>query len=168
MAATIQIHEMTALDSGVDKTAGTVRFKNADNTAVDNNDPIPIPDSGDEYSFTKTLRAYMESPPDTQVENLRWYSDGNNDFGAGVAVQIKNIGTTWASNAKTQMTGGSDLFGYTSGSPLDGDGTDTGPFGTAKDNDYIGDLIRMQMVVSDTASPGNLPAETLTLAYDEI
>ena len=35
MAATVQIHEMTAADTGVDKTDGTVRFKSADETTVD-------------------------------------------------------------------------------------------------------------------------------------
>jgi hypothetical protein len=59
MTAIIQIHEMSAIDSGVDKTNGTVRFKKADNPAVDTNDPIPIPSAGNEYSYTKTLRAYM-------------------------------------------------------------------------------------------------------------
>jgi hypothetical protein len=168
MPAIIQIHEMSALDAGVDKTSGTVRFKKADNATVDNNDPIPIPDSGNAYSFTKMLRAYMAEPPDTQVENFRWYTDGNNGFGTGVSVNVKNAGATWAANVDTEMTGGSDLFGYTEGVPLDGDGTDVGPFGSAEAYSYIGDLIRMQMVVAATASPGNLPAETLTLAYDEI
>jgi hypothetical protein len=168
MTATIQIHEMSALASGVDKTNGTVRFKKADNAAVDNNDPIPIPNSGNEYSYTKTLRAYMEAPPDTQISNIRWYTDGGNDFGAGVLVNVKNIGTTWADNSDSEMTGGFDLFGYTSGSPLDGDGVDAGPFGPDRDNGYIGDLIRMQMVVAPTASPGTLPAEALTMAFDEI
>lgn len=168
MPAIIQIHEMSALDAGVDKTNGTIRFKKADNPTVDNNDPIPIPDAGFSYSYTKTLRAYMEEPPDTQVENFRWYTDGANGFGAGVSVNVKNIGTTWSPNSDAEMTGGLDLFGYTEVSPLDGDTVDVGPFGSAEAYSYIGDMIRMQMVVADTASPGNLPAETLTLAYDEI
>ena len=46
MPATIQIHEMSALDSGTDKTSGTVRFKDADNATVDANNPLVIPDAG--------------------------------------------------------------------------------------------------------------------------
>lgn len=168
MSATIQIHEMSALAAGTDKTSGTVRFKDADNATVDANDPLVVPESGSIYSYTKKLRAYMEAPPDTQVGNLRWYSDGANGFGTGIGVTAKNLGTTWSANYKTQMSGGADLFGYTSGSPLDGDGTDTGPFVPADDNSYIGDLIELQMSVASTASNGSLSAETLTLAYDEI
>lgn len=168
MAATIQIHEMSALDSGVDKTSGTVRFKGADNSTVDANDPLQVPGAGTNYSYSKKLRPYMVAPPDTNVSNLRWYTDGANGFGTGIGVNAKNLGTTWGANYNTAMSGGSDLFGYTSGSPLDGDGTDTGPFVLADDDSYIGDLIELQMTVASTASNGALTAETLTLAYDEI
>jgi hypothetical protein len=168
MAATIQIHEMSAADSGTDKTSGTVRFKDADNATVDANNPLVIPAADSIWSYTKKLRPYMEAPPDTNVSNLRWYTDGSNSFGTGISVNAKNLGTSWGANYKTEMSGGSDLFGYTSGSPLDGDGTDTGPFVPADDDSYIGDLIELQMAVASTASSGTLSAEALTLAYDEI
>lgn len=167
MPAEIQIHEMSALDSGEDKTDDTIRFKKADNADVDFNDPIKIPDSGSEYSYTKTLRPYMAAAPDTQVENLRWYTGGEG-FRAGVAVNAKNIGDSWSENSDSEMTGGSDLFEYTKSSPLDGDETDSDPFEPDREDDYIGDLIRMQMVVDDTASRGKLSSKTLTMAYDEI
>lgn len=168
MVATIQIHEMSSLESGTDKTSGTVRFKDADNATVDSSNPLEIPAAGTIYSYTKKLRAYMAAPPDTQVSNLRWYTDGNNGFGTGISVTVKNIGTTWGANYKTAMSGGADLFGYTSASPLDGDGTDTGPFVPAADDSYIGDLIELQMAVASTAAPGTLTAETLTLSYDAL
>jgi len=167
-AATIQIHEMTALAAGVDKTSGTVRFKAADDQTVDANDPLVVPGAGSDYSYTKKVRAYMEAPPDTNVSNIRWYTDGANGFGTGVTVTVKNLGVTWGANYDTLMSGGSDLFGYTSGSPLDGDGTDAGPFVPADDDDYIGDLIEMQMAIASTAANGALSAEVLTLAWDEI
>lgn len=168
MAAIIQIHEMSALDAGTDKTDGTVRFKDADDATVDANDPLQVPVAGSIYSYTKKLRAYMEAPPDVQISNFRWYSDGENGFGTGIGVTVKNLGVTWGANFKTQQSGGSDLFGYDSGSPLDGDGTDTGPFVPDDDGSYIGDLIELQMSVASTASNGSLSAETLTLAYDGI
>lgn len=168
MSATIQIHEMSALATGTDKTSSTVRFKDADNATVDASNPLVIPAAGSIYSYTKKLRPYMEAPPGTNVDNLRWYTDGANSFGTGVSVTAKNLGTTWGANYKTAMSGGSDLFGYTSGSPLNGDGTDAGPFLPADDNSYIGDLIELQMAIASTASNGALTPETLTLAYDEI
>lgn len=168
MAATIQIHEMSALTTGTDKTSGTVRFKNADNATVDTADPLVIPTVGSIQSYTKKLRAYMEAPPSTSVSNLRWYSDGTSGFGTGVSVNAKNIGITWAANATTKQAGGSDLFGYTSATPLDGDTTDAGPFAPADDDTYIGDLVEMQMFVDSTASQGALTPETLTFSYDEV
>lgn len=172
MAATIQIHELTTnADTGVNKTSGTVRFKNVastTSTAVDSNDPLVVPPSGTNYSYVKKLRPYMEAPPSTNISNIRWYSDGSSGFGTGVACTAKNIGTTFGTHYNTAMSGGSSLFGYTSGSPLDGDGTDVGPFVPADDNTYIGDIIELQISVASTASNGALTAETLTLAWDEI
>jgi len=168
MAATIEIHEMSALATGTDKTAGTVRFKDADDATVDTNNPLVIPGSGDVYSYTKKVRAYMEDAPSTKVENLRWYPDAANGFGTGISVKAKNIGTTWGANYKTAMSGGASLWTYSSGSPLDGDGVDTSPFLPAKLDNYIGDLIELQMTVHDDAAQGALTPETLTLAYDEI
>lgn len=168
MAAAIQIHEMSALATGTDKTSGTVRFKDADNATVDTSNPLVVPASTTIYSYTKRLRAKMVTAPSVQVDNFRWYSDGANGFGTGIGVQAKNIGTTWTANYKTAMSSGSDLFGYTSASPLDGDGTDTGPFTSIDEGNYIGDLIELQMSVASTASQGALSAETITLAFDEI
>ena len=165
MAATIQIHEMTGASTGTDKTSGTIRFKAADNTTVDTNNRLQIPAAGDDYSYTKNIRAYMEAPPDTDIQNLEWYTDGVG-FGTGRAVNVKTV-ATFTANVDTQMTGGNSLFGYTSGSPLDGDALDTGPFLPADDNSHIGDFLLMQMVVSSTSAPGTLSAETLTLSWTE-
>jgi len=87
MAATIQIHEMSALDSGTDKTSGTVRFKDADNSTVDSSNPLVVPAADSIYSYTKKLRPYMEAPPNTNISNLRWYSDGGNGFGLCVGIR---------------------------------------------------------------------------------
>lgn len=172
MAATIQIHEMTTdATTGVNKTSGTVRFKtvpSTTSTAADSSNPLVVPGAGTAYSYVKKLRLYMEAPPNTNISNLRWYTDGANGFGTGIGVTAKNIGTTFGTHYNTAMSGGSDLFGYTSGSPLDGDGTDTGPFLPANDNSYFGDIIELQMSVASTASNGALSAESMTVAYDEI
>lgn len=166
MVATVQIHEMTGTSTGVDKTSGTIRFKSSDNTTVDTNNRLQIPAAGDNYSYTKNLRAYMEAPPDTDIQDLEWYSDGSSGFGTGVAVSVKAVGT-FTTNVDAQMTGGSDLFGYTSGSPLDGDGNNAGPFDSGDDDTYIGDIILMQMIVSSTATPKTLTPENWTLSYTE-
>jgi len=168
MSATLQLHEMSALDTGEDKTGGTIRFKDADNATVDEHNPLVVPLTGASYSFTKKLRVKMTETPNTNVANINWYSDGANSFGTDVGITAKNIGVTWGENYKTQQSGGSDLFGYTSAAPLSGCGTDTGPWVPADNGNYIGDLIELQMAVASTAQNGALSAETLTLTYDEI
>ena len=172
MAATIQIHEMTTdANTGVSKASEAVRFRDVastTSTAVNTDNPLVKPTSGTNYSYVKKLRAYMEAPPNTNITDMRWYTDGSSGFGTGIAVTAKNIGTTFGTHYKTAMSGGADLFGYTSGSPLNGDGTDAGPFVPADDNTYIGDIIELQMSVADTATNGALTPENVTLAYSEI
>lgn len=162
MAATVQIHEMTGTSAGVDKTSGTVRFKSADETSVDSNNRLQIPGSGTIYSYTKHLRFNFQTAPQTDIQNLRAYSDGANNFGTGVGVQY-DVNAGFTTNVNTNIVG-TDLFTKTSGSPIDVDANNTGPHtGTG----YKGDFLRLQMSVASTASPGSLTGETVTFAYDE-
>ena len=162
MAATVQIHEMTAADAGTDKTDGTVRFKAADNTTVDTADRLTVPASGTNYSYTKQLRAKVTVAPDVDLQDLEAYSDGSNDFGTGVDVQY-DVSGTFSDNVNTDIAG-NDLFTKDSGDPIDMEATNAGPHtGTG----YQGDLLRLQMTVADTASQGQLTPETLTFSYVE-
>lgn len=162
MAAVVEIHEMTGTASGVDKTSGTVRFKSAIETTVDGNNRIQIPVAGDTYSYTKQLKFYVASGTYTDIQNLRAYSDGANNFGTGVACKYDTT-NTYGTNFNTNL-GGADVFTKTSGAPVDLDTTNAGPHtGTG----YKGDVLRLQLTVSSTASSGTLTAETLTFAYDE-
>ena len=172
MPATIQIYELTTnATTGVDKTSGTVRFKNVastTSTAADASDPIPIPAAGSNYSYVKKLRAYMSVAPDTSVSNLEWYMAAGNTLGTGITMTAKNIGTTFGTHYQTLMADGADLFSYLTGARLNGDGTDTGPFLPADNISHIGDIIELQMAVASTASSGAKTAQTLTLSYDEV
>jgi len=165
MAATIQIHEMSALATGVDKTSGTIRFKDADNATADLANALVIPAAGSIYSYTKKLRPYVSVAPDVVVDNFRWYTDGASGYGTGIGVTALNLGVTWGANYKTAQPAGVDIFTYVVAAPLDGDVTDTGPVTTTG---YHGDLIEVQMSVASTAGAGVKTAETLTFAYDEI
>jgi len=167
MVATIQLHEMTGSVSGEDKTSDTVRFKAADNTTVDTNDRLVIPASGeaDIFSYSKQLRFYGSTDPDVDIDNLKLYSDGSNDLGTGAVVDY-DLSGEFGANINTDISG-TDLFTKTSGSPIDMDGDNPGPWGTGEIPCYMGDFVRLQMGISETASPGSLSAETLTFAYDE-
>ena len=166
MAATVQVHEMTAAAAGSDKTSGTIRFKAADNQTVDTNDRLQIPGGGSIYSYTKHARFYFSVGPSVDIQNLRCYTDESNDWsGNDVAVQydIPAGGLGTFPNINTTIAG-SNLFDRGSGDPADLDAINTGPHtGTG----YKGDHIRMQASVASTSLPGTQAAQTLTFAYDE-
>ncbi len=186
MAATVNIYELNGASPGAEtsKTGGTVRFKNADDAVVDLNDPLIVPGAGQEYSYEKWLRARIDDAGGfTQIDNLRAYSDGNNDFGTGVKAWYAVDGTYQApvipdESQDPPMFNGpgtgspgdvmADLFGATSGAPIDMDAINTGPFTDGSPMEWIGDFLVLVMEVETTASNGVLTAETLTFAYDEI
>ena len=61
-----------------------MRFKTADDATIDLNNPIPIPPSGTKYSYWKQIYLYCGTQPATQVDNIKFYTDGGG-FGAGCA-----------------------------------------------------------------------------------
>lgn len=160
---TIQIHEMSATDTGVDKTSGTVRFKSADETTVDSNNRLTIPGAGEDWSYTKQLRAYVSVAPDTDFTNLEAYSDGGG-FGTGINVDY-DVQQTFQTQTDADISG-TDLFTKTSGATIDMDSNDT-QWTDGDGTGYWADNLRLQMGVTSTASPGTLTAETLTFSYDE-
>ncbi len=184
MAANVIIEEWNGTggsETRTDKTSGTIRFKNADNATADLSNPLVVPGSGQEYSYEKWVRLAIEGGAFTQVDNLQVYTDGANNFGAGIKVWQALAGAYMTpvipneSNDPPQSPAAgspqedmADLFALTSGSPGDLDAIDTGPFTDGSPLEAIGDWIVMVMEVETSASNGVLTAETLTFSYDEI
>ncbi len=184
MAANVIIEEWNGTggsETRTDKTSGTIRFKNADNATADLSNPLVVPGSGQEYSYEKWVRLAIEGGAFTQVDNLQVYTDGANNFGAGIKVWHALAGAYMTpvipneSNDPPQSPAAgspqedmADLFALTSGSPGDLDAINAGPFTDGSPLEAIGDWIVMVMEVETTASNGVLTAETLTFSYDEI
>ena len=169
MAGVLEIHEVTSTVTGVDKTSGTVRFKSADETSVDTANRIQIPAAGTDYSYTKQLRGYVSSAPDTDFSNLVAYTDGTGFADAQVTVEYDVTYTTgtFATNVDTDI-GGTDLFTATVGSTWDIDMDSWDHTFTAGESPaYWGSNLRLQLHATSTATPGTLTAETLTFSYDE-
>ena len=164
MAATVQIIEKNgAGGTGTDKTSGTVRFKNADNATVDLNNPLVKPSSGQyDYSFDKWLRMNVTGGTYSQITNVKAYSDGANGMGTGVEVYAKAVSSYATPAEATEITGYTDLFTYTSGSPLS---LGAGPFTSTGEK---GDHLVLMCRVTDAVSGGLTNAETVTLGWDEI
>ena len=163
MAATVQIVEKNgAGGTQTDKTSGTIRFKNADNSTVDLVNPMVKPGAGVDYSFEKWLRLNVTGGTYTQITNIRAYSDGANGLGTGVSLYAKAV-TAFSTPAEATGTAGyTDFFTYTSGAPLT---LGAGPFSATGEK---GDHLVMMLTVGTTASSGVTPTESLTIAWDEI
>lgn len=166
MVATVQIVEKNgAGGTQTDKTSGTIRFKNADNSTVDTSNPMVIPGAGSDWSYEKWVRLNVTVAPSTQISNIRAYTDGSSGFGTGVSLWWKNGGNYSTPAEGTASTGYTDAFTYTSGATLGLGTTNAGPYtGTGEKGDHLVMLLQ----VASTATQGSLTAETLTIAYDEI
>lgn len=174
MVASVIIQEHTSTATATDKTSGTVRFKNANNPTVDNNNPLIVPASGQEFSYEKWLQLRITTAaPSDVINNLQVYTDGANGFGSGVKLWV-NSSTTFRppgipDESNATPLGGSasetmvDAFTYTANGALS---LGAGSFSGSSTN--IGNFAVLVMEVESAASPGTTNSETLTFSYDEI
>lgn len=166
MPATVQIisYHGTTGTTETQVDGSNTRFKQADNDTVDAVNPIPIPGAGSNYSYIKQLRLKATTTPANTLSNIKAYMDGANGFGTGVSLNGKTNASYVDPGAQgtTALSGTSDMFGYTSGSPLSITGSLNNP-----STGGFGDYLEIQMAVTTTATQGNTGAETLTMTYDE-
>jgi len=158
-----------------------IRFKVADNTTIDANDPVPIPTDGStNYSYWKHIYLKCTTAPSTQVDNIKFYTDGTL-FGTGITLVIgdetpvKNSGASTGydpATAAVVMTNHSDVTAttdaatYTTGAGKTVSISESGNLINALNETT--DYIVLQLAVTSAASPGDLENETLTFQYDEI
>ena len=186
MAATVTIRSWTGTAGAptkTDVTSATKRLVTEDaHYSGGTTNPIPVPAAGSNYSFWPSYRLSADTTPTTQINNLRFYSDGTSSSPSGVTwlAQTANItpdagyrqasgtvGTTGLALNTTNHTGLTaapvDPFAWTSGSPK----TMAGSISNPSTGDF-GDFMVMQLVVaSTTAATGAITAEQFTVVYDE-
>jgi len=192
MVATVAVYVETgpnATPVGDDTTTfgpPNIRFKTADDSTIDANNPIPIPASGTKRSFWKHIYLQVTAGPFTQIDNVKFFTDGTG-FGTGITVFIGDETPTRNSASTTgydQATGSvgddgdeltthanistkTEAFGnFTSGTPKTISISEAGAIINAvgESTNYL----LAQMDVDSTAGPGDLPNETWTFQYDEI
>jgi len=159
----------------------TLRFKQADDATIDANSPMPIPSAGTEYSRWKQIYLKCTTAPDTQVDNIRFFTDAGG-FGTGITVNVgdefpvKNSGadtgydvsdTDEVMTNHTDITASTDAFTFTTAAPLSGPSISEAGNIINAENETTNYLV-LQMEVISTASPGDLANETFTFRYDEI
>ena len=178
MAATVTIRRWTGSSGGPTKTDITSinTRANAEDThsTAGTTNSILIPSSGSNYSYWVSTRLSVDAISAGTVDNVKWYTDGTNNFGTGVtcigstsSAYVQATGT--AGTTGIELTTGNhasiagtpvDVFTLTSGSPqsLTGTTTSTGD---------LGHLFIYQMVIGTTAASGATASETFTWKYDD-
>lgn len=175
MASTVIINRLTgAGPTATDITSINTRAnaEDAHSTAGTTNS-ILVPVAGSNYSFWVVTRLNVTVINSGTVDNVKWYTDGANNFGTGVTA-LANQATAYTQATGTTGTTGTllnttnyptvttpvDPFTFTSGSPLavTGTTTTTGQFGN---------YVVYQIVVGTTAVSGATATETLTWKYDD-
>ncbi len=162
-----------------------LRFKQADNATIDSVNPVPIPAAGTNYSYWKQIYLKCSVAPATQVNNVRFYTDGTG-FGTGITLNVglqfpvHNSGATTGydvadvagdmitdANKHTDLTTKANAFGYTSGATLTGPTISEAGSLINLANETTNYLV-LQIAVGTTAGSGDKTDETLTFIYDEI
>lgn len=176
MAATVLIREWngtTGSPTQIDKTSGNIRYKQANDSNVDANNPLSKPTAGSTWSFDKWLQLRIGATgPTGSITNLQFYTDGTNSYGTGITAWIKtaNIASgafVTPANGGTD-TGFTDQFSFNSGATKNMDAVTAGaPYSSI--NTDIGDFSRLHMTLATTVTAPQNPtsSETLTWAWDE-
>ena len=165
MVATVDIIEQdgSGTASFTAKTSGTIRFKSAIGNDADANDPLTVPATGQAFSYDKYLALRIgDTGPTDKISNIRFYTDGGDGW-TNVNLYVTSTSTFTTQLRRSTISGFTDAFTYTSGSPL------TLNAGTlSATNTRACDFALCFMTVDSNATPGTLTSETLTFSYDEV
>ena len=168
MAAPIVIEQLTgATPTHTTIAASPFLYGTADSYNAGSTSPVLRPASGSNYSYEASM-VPLASGTFTSLSNWKFYSDGANGLGTGLGIAGKALSsgsytaaTGTSGSTATQITAATDLFTYTSGSPLALTGTVT-----AAGNGTV-QYLRSQSSVASTAALGTSASETMTFQWDE-
>jgi hypothetical protein len=163
---TINEHNSATPDTRTDKTSGVVRVRSNDSAAVDANNPLQKPSTG---QFTRSFEKWLQlrigaTGPVGVITNMQFYTTGGPGGGATVYVRTTNP-TSYATPATpANDTAGTDATTYTTGSRK---AVGAGPYSGTNVN--IGDFMVMWMTINDTVAAPQNPTSNLNLfvSYDE-
>lgn len=178
MSATVIINRWTGTTGSPTKTnvTGINSRMNAEDTSTTagTTNSIQVPSAGTNYSYWAAFRLNITAITGGTVNNIKFYTDGTNSFGTGVALNV-NTATAYSQATGTAGTTGdplnttnyptlagapSNAFSYNSTTPLSISGSSS----TTGD---VGDFLVLQLAISTTAASGPTPQETMTLRYDD-
>lgn len=156
--------------TGVNTRANTEDSHSSSGTA----NCLLIPAIGKNFSYWVSTRLYIESISKGTIDNIRWFTDGTNNFGTAVAC-VGNTADSYTpasgipgqtglelslSNCPTLTSEPVDIFSFTPSSPKNLTGS------AAKTGD-VGQFLVYQIQVGSAAQTGATAQETFTFKYDD-
>lgn len=176
MAATVIINRLTGAGPTATPITSINTRANAEDahTTAGTTNSILVPAAGTNYSYWVVTRLEVTAITSGTVDNLKWYTDGSNNFGTGVTCVVNTAtgyvqATGTAGTTGTQLTTGAyatlagaptNAFAYTTGAPLS-------VTGTTSTTGQFGDRVVYQIEVGTTAASGATATETFTWRYDD-
>ncbi len=167
---------------GATTTITNLRFNAEDTNDQDTASPLIIPSSpGLIYSFWKQIILKATTGPDTQIDNVKLYTDGTLGWGTEVVVNVGDENPVHNSAATTgydvadaqavmtthtDITAVTSLFTFTSGSPRTITISEAGSIinATNETTNYV----VLQCTIDDDSTQGTKATETVTYQFDEI
>lgn len=180
MAATIQVREFNAGSNGspspaggTDKSATAIRFKHADDSTVDLNNPMVKPGAGSNWSRKKSISLYCSAKnTSTQISNIKAYWDGTFGAGTGLTVYTRATPTTYTvASADQDGTGeGSTWVDFASYNSSGAAQTIHAAAATLTDATRVPmSYLELYLKVGTTVTaPVTVPAESFTFTWDEV
>lgn len=139
--------------------------------------PIPIPADGENRGFWVHTQLSADSTPSGTINNIRWHTDGSNNFGTAVNV-IGEAASEYVQAPGEEGISGTPLavaahpgllaepvnvFAFTPVSPKQLAGSLSNP----DTGDIPNAAFVYQFIIGDTALPGTTGKEIFTFRYDE-
>lgn len=160
MAATVQLSVFTSTDAGTETTNQSgIDFISADNATNSAGNRTTFPITAGNNSYEKWLKLRIVDPPDNQIDNILWWTDGSVDQYTEVFVGVTGSGITPVATASLVAAVTGTL--YTSGGKLT---WDAGPYTSTG---LITNYLVLQLRTQASASPGDWTQETFTYSWDE-
>lgn len=166
MAATVSVSRFYGAGPSEETAISQLIHKWADDNTDDNNDPI-VRGAGNVWSWAKSIKMKVDTTPDNDITNLRFFSAAA-DFGGshdGVSMLAVEEAAYTQGNSADASAKRASMGNRLEGSPL------VINAGTVLDNPATGfgtqDYTVLQLQVDNTVPAGESPTQTQTFRYAE-
>jgi hypothetical protein len=177
MAATVSTRELNGAGP-TPTTVTTIYHQTVDQSAQDNTNILMRPLAGSNYSYWKTIYLNCVTTPVTQINNVKFWSDGAigwTDITYNIGDETPVIGSydqatgTAGSTGDEVVANHAAITGVTDIETYAAEGSAKTITGSIANPNVgqISSLVILQLTIGTSAVAGTLSSETLTWGYDE-